>query len=291
MPRSKSRKRSKKAAEPVQNAILFYYKDGDGDVFLCGNKNIPRYSNLFYDNNMREVIQEFCNKDAKEPWVKKYLKDELFAPGCDLAKDKTKIVLMISCYVDKKTEEKNDQPYAIKDIRVTSILLGHYYGKINEEKTQGIYINLVASGKNESARTIMNYFLFVFFDKYYYRRRHVGGDETEVDEEDQEKTLRKKVKEIRLRLTILCLKQKKIGHKSKPAHTQNTCKVKHRLMRARRKTAIVIRQLGKLRKKQQNLPAAKVPAQVKSTFSKSWLKLKCAVNARKRSKRYWKKRR
>jgi hypothetical protein len=136
------RSRQKKESTPKKQAIIFFYKDDDGDAFLCCSKQYPRYRSLFDEDVIRKLVLDFCKKDARGRWEEAYVKNHLFAQGESLAKDKTRVVYMIDCFIDEDTDEKFkgkplQESYDVKDIKINSILLASYYGNHN-----GIYINL-----------------------------------------------------------------------------------------------------------------------------------------------------
>ena len=146
---------------------------------------------------MRKLILDFCMKEAQGGWEGNYVKDELFKDGEKLSKNKTEVVFMIDCFVDKKVVEKFEnkdvkESYDPKDIQINSILLASYYGKTEDngeenekDQKQGIYINLVSSKKGSSAAPIIRYFLKTFFNEYYAEKDDILelGDEEEVQEE------------------------------------------------------------------------------------------------------------
>ncbi len=177
------RSRQKKESTPKKQAIIFFYKDDDGDAFLCCSKQYPRYRSLFDEDVMRKLVLDFCKKDARGRWEEDYVKNHLFAQGESLAKDKTRVVYMIDCFIDEDTDEKFkgkplQESYDVKDIKINSILLASYYGNHN-----GIYINLVSSSKTQkkaSASVIMNYFLKVFFNKEYTEYLVVSDSDEEI---------------------------------------------------------------------------------------------------------------
>ena len=194
-----SRKRSKKKEEsiPEKKAFIFFYKDTHGNNFLCCNKKYPRYRVLQDEDVMRNLILDFCMKEAQGGWEGGYVKDELFPDGEKLSKNKTEVVFMIDCFVDKKVVEKFEkkdlkESYEAKDIQINSILLASYYGRTEDDgqenekdQKQGIYINLVSSKKGSSAAPIIKYFLKTFFNEYYADNDEVlelGDDEEEEKE-------------------------------------------------------------------------------------------------------------
>jgi hypothetical protein len=163
IPKAKSQAAPVAEEERKQDAILFLYKDSRGDLELAGNRGYFRYGQLHYEAVMRDLIQQFCDKytKSKTHWEGDYVRDELFAKDCNFELGKNKLVYMVHCDVKKSVYQQTDKDseFDPKDIRVKAILLASYYGKKN-----GIYINLVASGKNESAKPILDYFLKVFYN-------------------------------------------------------------------------------------------------------------------------------